>query len=355
MAWPGVRAGGHREPSAPSRPSIPQTDVAIELRRRGRQDHLLRLGHRAAHERNVRGRHRRVHRPDGDAAAYGCERPQRARRRRDHASIRSRAAAACSPRPTCSRCSTRAPVPRTSPPRSSRPWSPRPSPASPADGPSAATSPSWAARCAISRSCAAASTSRSTWTRPHRIVPRTRTCSSPRVPPWRTSRDKLSTFGELIDAIDALGDTQGAEVARLEPLFATEADYAAFKARHDAEVVPRGDAASCTGERVFIGLDAGSTTMKAAMVGEDGQLLHTWYGNNNGDILGTAKAIMADFYAHMPAGARSATSRPPATARRCSSRRSRPIPARSRPSPTCAAPALSCRAWSSSSISAART
>ena len=54
--------------------------------------------------------------------------------------------------------------------------------------------------------------------------------------------------------------------------------------------------------RVFIGIDAGSTTMKAALVGEDGQLLHTWYGNNNGDILGTAKVIMADFYNHIPAG-----------------------------------------------------
>ena len=37
-------------------------------------------------------------------------------------------------------------------------------------------------------------------------------------------------------------------------------------------------------------------------MGEDGQLLHTWYGNNNGDILGTAKVIMADFYNHIPAG-----------------------------------------------------
>ena len=53
---------------------------------------------------------------------------------------------------------------------------------------------------------------------------------------------------------------------------------------------------------MFIGIDAGSTTMKAALVGEDGQLLHTWYGNNNGDILGTAKVIMADFYNHIPAG-----------------------------------------------------
>ena len=138
----------------------------------------------------------------------------------------------------------------------------------------------------------------------HRIVPENAHLFVASGAAMAHESSKLSTFGELIDAIDALGDTQGAEVARLEPLFETAADYAAFKARHDAEVVPRGDAASYTGERVFIGLDAGSTTMKAAMVGEDGQLLHTWYGNNNGDILGTAKVIMADFYAHMPAGAR---------------------------------------------------
>ena len=112
---------------------------------------------------------------------------------------------------------------------------------------------------------------------------------------------KLVRLGELVQAIDNLGDTQGAEVARLEPLFATEADLAEFRTRHAKEVVPRGELEGYTG-RVFIGLDAGSTTMKAAMVGEDGQLLHTWYGNNNGDILGTAKTIMADFYAHIPSG-----------------------------------------------------
>ena len=113
--------------------------------------------------------------------------------------------------------------------------------------------------------------------------------------------EKLSTFPELIAAIDALGDTQGSEVQRLDPLFADEAAYNEFKQRHDQEVVPKGDLATYTGRRVFIGLDAGSTTMKAAMVGEDGQLLHTWYGSNNGDILGTAKIIMADFFDHIPA------------------------------------------------------
>ena len=112
---------------------------------------------------------------------------------------------------------------------------------------------------------------------------------------------KLVRLGELVEAIDGLGDTQGAEVARLEPLFATDDDLAEFRTRRAKEVVPRGELEGYTG-RVFIGLDAGSTTMKAAMVGEDGQLLHTWYGNNNGDILGTAKTIMADFYAHIPSG-----------------------------------------------------
>ena len=114
--------------------------------------------------------------------------------------------------------------------------------------------------------------------------------------------EKLTTFPELIAAIDALGDTQGSEVQRLDPLFADEEAYAEFTERHDKEVVPKGDLATYDGKRVFIGIDAGSTTMKAAMVGEDGQLLHTWYGSNNGDILGTAKVIMRDFFDHIPAG-----------------------------------------------------
>ena len=116
--------------------------------------------------------------------------------------------------------------------------------------------------------------------------------------------NKTATVPELISAIDSLGDTQGSEVARLDPLFKDDEAYREFKDRHDKEVVPKGDLATYAGSRVFIGIDAGSTTMKAAMVGEDGQLLHTWYGNNNGDILGTAKTIMADFYAHVPAGAK---------------------------------------------------
>lgn len=112
--------------------------------------------------------------------------------------------------------------------------------------------------------------------------------------------DKHVTFAEVIDALDSLGDMQGSEVERLDPLFATDEELAEFHARHDKQVVPKGELATYHG-RVFIGIDAGSTTMKAAVVGESGELLYTWYGNNRGDVLGTARVIMDDIYDKLPA------------------------------------------------------
>ncbi len=113
--------------------------------------------------------------------------------------------------------------------------------------------------------------------------------------------ERYITFDEVIASLESLQGVQGSEVARLAPLFVGDEDYAAFKDRHDKEVVPKGDLSSYRG-RVFIGIDAGSTTMKAAVVGERGELLYTWYDVNNGDVLGTAQKIMDDIFDHLPAG-----------------------------------------------------
>ena len=53
---------------------------------------------------------------------------------------------------------------------------------------------------------------------------------------------------------------------------------------------------------MFIGIDAGSTTMKGAIIGENAELLRTWYGPNRGDVLGTAQLLMEDFYSAIPEG-----------------------------------------------------
>ena len=83
MARPGVCPGGHRQ-QACRRDPYPGHRCRHRAGRRGRQDHLLRQRHRAAHERHLRRRYGRLHRPDGNPAAHRRERPQRARGQRHH-------------------------------------------------------------------------------------------------------------------------------------------------------------------------------------------------------------------------------------------------------------------------------
>ena len=89
------------------------------------------------------------------------------------------------------------------------------------------------------------------------------------------------------------------EVERMEPLFESQEDYARFTARHDRHQVPMKELSSYSG-KAFLGIDAGSTTTKAALVGEDGSLLYSFYQNNNGDPLGTSIAAIKDIYAKLP-------------------------------------------------------
>ena len=64
------------------------------------------------------------------------------------------------------------------------------------------------------------------------------------------------------------------EVERMQPLFASEDDYNEFTNRHNKDQVPMKELSSYHGKKTFLGIDAGSTTTKAALVGEDGTL-HT--------------------------------------------------------------------------------
>ena len=92
------------------------------------------------------------------------------------------------------------------------------------------------------------------------------------------------------------------EVERMAPLFADEADYAEFVERHDHAAVEKGDLASYSGN-CYLGIDAGSTTTKVALVGEDGKLLYSFYSSNNGSPLATSIIAIKEIYAQLPADA----------------------------------------------------
>ena len=89
------------------------------------------------------------------------------------------------------------------------------------------------------------------------------------------------------------------EVERMEPLFATEEDYEAFNKRQRAYQVKKGGLSQYHGN-CYLGIDAGSTTTKTALVGEDGTLLYSFYSNNNGSPLKTAIRSIQEIYSILP-------------------------------------------------------
>ena len=108
---------------------------------------------------------------------------------------------------------------------------------------------------------------------------------------------------DILTTLRNLGNVQGSEVVRLDPLFSNKEEYEEFKARHDKEKVPRRSLAEYKG-RAYLGIDAGSTTFKAALISEDKELLWTHYASNKGDVLGCAKSALANMYRDLPTNAK---------------------------------------------------
>ena len=110
-----------------------------------------------------------------------------------------------------------------------------------------------------------------------------------------------SSFSSLDAMIEKLshGIKMEFEVARLEPLFANEEEFAQFEARHAKAHVKTGDLATYKGN-CYLGIDAGSTTTKIALVSEEGDLLYSFYSSNNGSPLMTAIRSLKEIYSLLP-------------------------------------------------------
>ncbi len=82
-------------------------------------------------------------------------------------------------------------------------------------------------------------------------------------------------------------------------LFKNSADYENFRRRHDSAKVKRGDLKNYLG-KIFIGIDAGSTTTKICVIGENKEVLYTSYGSNEGSPLKTVINQIRELYAALP-------------------------------------------------------
>ncbi len=105
-------------------------------------------------------------------------------------------------------------------------------------------------------------------------------------------------ISELIDKLSHHIDMD-TEIKRLAPLFKDQADYDTFLKEHAKANVRTADLSTYEGN-VYLGIDAGSTTTKLALVGEDGSLLYKFYDNNNGSPLNTAVKSFREIKALLP-------------------------------------------------------
>ncbi|MCI5699921.1 MAG: 2-hydroxyacyl-CoA dehydratase [Lachnospiraceae bacterium] len=97
------------------------------------------------------------------------------------------------------------------------------------------------------------------------------------------------------------------EVERMEPLFSSQEDYDAFQERQSVYTVATKELDTYEGN-CYLGIDAGSTTTKTALVGEDGSLLYSFYSSNNGSPLATTIRSIQEIYTLLPSSARIAWS-----------------------------------------------
>ncbi len=85
---------------------------------------------------------------------------------------------------------------------------------------------------------------------------------------------------------------------RLEPLFNNINEYQAFVRRHQANQVLRTDLTTYSGD-AFLGIDAGSTTMKLVLIDVSGRLLHSYYGSNQGKPLESVIIALKDLFSRL--------------------------------------------------------
>lgn len=108
---------------------------------------------------------------------------------------------------------------------------------------------------------------------------------------------------ELISKLENLDLSGQREISRLQPLFRDREELEQFRKRHGAHRINKKDLESFSGD-CFLGIDAGSTTTKATLIDQSGNILYSFYGNNAGSPLNSAISILKDLYARLPAAAK---------------------------------------------------
>lgn len=114
------------------------------------------------------------------------------------------------------------------------------------------------------------------------------------------NKEQAKSLQDIIDGLAGISNDFGKRIA-LEPLFKDEAELDDFKARHDKDKVAEVSLESYKGN-TYLGIDAGSTTTKLTLTGDNDELLYSFYGSNKGDPLNIVETELLNLYDKLPEG-----------------------------------------------------
>lgn len=116
-----------------------------------------------------------------------------------------------------------------------------------------------------------------------------------------SEKEKVTCLKDIVTRVENISNIKDDNVGRLEPLFKNEEEYKKFKDRHNKAVVKKATLGNYKG-KAYLGIDAGSTTTKVALINEDCELLYSFYESNEGSPLEKVVEILKDLYDKLPEG-----------------------------------------------------
>ena len=107
------------------------------------------------------------------------------------------------------------------------------------------------------------------------------------------------TVGELTNEIGALIGIPMEATDRVDPLFKNEDELNEFRNRHAKAVTPKADIKEAVGP-CYLGIDAGSTTLKIVLINANNEIIFSHYGPNHGKPLEKSQELIEQIYGLLP-------------------------------------------------------
>ncbi|MDI9489058.1 MAG: acyl-CoA dehydratase activase-related protein [Bacillota bacterium] len=114
-------------------------------------------------------------------------------------------------------------------------------------------------------------------------------------------KENCQSLKVLYNKAEKITDKKDKQSIILTPLFENERQYKEFKDRHEKAKVKWTNLEDYKG-KAYLGIDAGSTTTKVVLIGEDGEILFSHYSKNEGNPINKLVSILKQLYDRLPEG-----------------------------------------------------